>query len=142
MTSFLIDTNVISEIRKGSGANPGVQEWFASVDEDRLYISALVVGEIRRGIERIRRRDPVSARHLESWLLRLRRNYSDRILDVTEEVAEIWGQLSPLEPIPPVDGLMVATAMFHNMTLVTRNEADVQRSGARILNPFTLVSGL
>jgi predicted nucleic acid-binding protein len=100
------------------------------------FISALVIGEIRRGVERIRRRDPASARHLDLWLTHLRRDFSDRILPVTEEVADLWGQFGAVQPSPVIDGLLAATALTHDLTLVTRNEADVRAFAVRVINPF------
>ena len=136
MTAFLIDTNVVSELRKGNRANPGVRDWFASVQSHQLYLSVLVVGELRRGIELIRRRDSISAQHLEAWLMRVRHEFSDRILPVTEEVAELWGELSLDKPLPPIDGLLAATAIYYDLILITRNETDVDRVPVRLLNPF------
>ena len=136
MSGFLIDTNVISELRKGGRADPGVRAWFADAPPDDLYLSVLVVGELRRGIELLRKRDPVSAQHLEAWLRRLLREYEDHVLPVTQEVAELWGGLSLDKPLPPIDGLLAATAMYYDMTLVTRNLQDVERAPVSVVNPF------
>lgn len=136
MTAFLLDTNVVSELRKGERADPGVLGWFEAVDSDELYLSVLVIGEIRRGIELIRRRDPSSAQSLEAWLARLRRQFAERILPVDDEVAQLWGTLGLEQPLPPIDGLLAATALCHGLVLVTRNEADVSRAPIRVLNPF------
>lgn len=137
MTGFLIDTNVVSELRKGDRANVGVRNWFEQVDSDELYLSVLVVGEIRRGIELIRRRDTKSARHLDAWLRRLRRDFSGRILPIDDDVAEIWGSLGLEEPMPPIDGILAATAMCHGLILVTRNTKDMNRAPVDTINPFT-----
>jgi predicted nucleic acid-binding protein len=110
--------------------------WFDSVETDDLYISVLVVGEIRQGIEGLRRRDPVQAGHLESWLAGLRRGYADRILPVDLEAAEEWGRMNVPDPVSTRDGLMAATAKVRNMTFVTRNTSDVARTGVRLLDPF------
>jgi hypothetical protein len=136
LTAFLLDTNVVSELRKGERADPGVLGWFEAVDSDELYLSVLVIGEIRRGIELIRRRDPSSAQSLEAWLARLRRQFAERILPVDDEVAQLWGTLGLEQPLPPIDGLLAATALCHGLVLVTRNEADVSRAPIRVLNPF------
>ncbi|MDQ5816978.1 MAG: type II toxin-antitoxin system VapC family toxin [Actinomycetota bacterium] len=133
--SFLLDTNVISEARRPRG-DANVKAWLASVPADNLYLSVLVVGEIRGGIERLRRRDPVQADAYEGWLATLRRDYADRLLPVTAEVADEWGRMNVSDPVPVVDGLMAATAKVKCLTLVTRNTADIERSGVRILNPF------
>ena len=135
MVSFLLDTNVISEAR-GPRGDANVKAWLASVPADNLYLSVLVVGEIRGGIEWLRRRDPVRADAYEGWLATLRRDYADRLLPVTAEVADEWGRMNVSDPVPVVDGLMAATAKVKGLTLVTRNTADVERSGVRILNPF------
>jgi hypothetical protein len=134
---FLIDTNVISELRKKNRANRGVISWFDSVDADLLYLSVLVVGELRRGIELIRRRDVVAAQNLEVWFLRLKNEFSDRVLEITGEIAELWGQMGLQSPLPPIDGLLAATALHHGLVLVTRNVSDVESSTVQILNPFT-----
>ena len=131
----MLDTNVISEARRPRG-DANVKAWLASVPADNLYLSVLVVGEIRGGIERLRRRDPVQADAYEGWLATLRRDYADRLLPVTAEVADEWGRMNVSDPVPVVDGLMAATAKVKCLTLVTRNTADIERSGARILNPF------
>lgn len=107
--SFLLDTNVISEARK-PGGNPNVRAWLASVKGVDLYLSVLVVGEIRQGIERLRRRDPTQAQVYETWLATLRQDYPDRILSITKEVTEEWGRLNVPNAVPVVDGLMAATA--------------------------------
>jgi predicted nucleic acid-binding protein len=134
--SYLLDTNVVSEIRKPQ-ANPYVRAWFAAVPGERLYLSVLTVGEIRRGIERLRRRDPTQAAVFEAWLASLRQQYADRLLPVTAEIAEEWGRLNVPDPIPTVDGLLAATARVGGLVLVTRNTADLARTGVRLLDPFT-----
>jgi toxin FitB len=133
--SFLLDTNVISEVRKPRG-DANVRSWIASVSGADLYLSVLVVGEIRRGIEGLRRRDPAQAAVFESWLAGLRRHYADRILPITVEVAEEWGRMNVPDPIPAIDGLLAATAKVRGLTLVTRNTADFVCTGVPLLNPF------
>jgi predicted nucleic acid-binding protein len=132
---YLLDTNVVSEARRPRG-DEGVKRWLSSAHVADLYMSVLVVGEIRRGIERLKRRDPVGAEVYETWLGTVLRDYADRILPVDAEIAEEWGRMSVLNPIPIMDGLMAATAKVRGMTLVTRNTADVERTGVRLLNPF------
>lgn len=134
---FLIDTNVLSELRKKERANPGVAQWFTHVDGEDLYLSVLVIGEIRNGIERLRRRDLVAADRLETWLLAVQTKLTGRILPVTSSIADRWGRLAVPDPLPVVDALLAATALEHDLILVTRNERDVKRTGVRILNPFT-----
>lgn len=133
---YLLDTNVLSEARRPRG-DEGVKGWFSSVPAEDLYLSALVIGEVRRGVERLRRRDPDQANLYETWLDTVLRDYADRILPVDAEAAEEWGRLSVPDLVPVVDGLMAATAKVKGMTFVTRNTADVERTGAELLNPFS-----
>lgn len=132
---YLLDTNVLSEVRKPRG-DERVRRWISSAPVSDLYLSVLVVGEIRRGVERLKRRDPEGARVYEAWLDTVLNDYADRILPVDAEVAEEWGRMSVPDPVPIVDGLMAATAKVRGMTFVTRNTADVERTGVRLLNPF------
>jgi toxin FitB len=133
--SYLLDTNVVSEIRK-KVPDPGVSAWLASVPDDELFLSVLVVGEIRQGIERLARRDLAQAEIFEQWLGRLVHAYGDRIVPITARVAEAWGRLNLPDAVPVVDGLMAATALVHDWTLITRNVDDVASTGVRILDPF------
>jgi predicted nucleic acid-binding protein len=134
--SYLIDTNIISEVRKGARCDPNVTAWYATVNDAELYLSVLVLGEIRRGIELARARDPVKTAALETWLSAVVDAFADRILPVDRNVAELWGSMAAMRPIPTIDGLLAATAKVHRMTLVTRNDADVAGLGADVLNPF------
>jgi len=134
--SYLIDTNVLSELRKRDRCNAGVLAWFETVDDADLFLSVLIVGEIRRGIELVRRRDAVGARALDRWLSGLELRYHDRILPITLEIARLWGSVSLAQPLAPIDGLLAATALHHRLTLVTRNVRDVARAGVEVLNPF------
>jgi toxin FitB len=133
--AFLLDTNVISEARKPA-ADPNVRAWLASVPEGDLYLSVLVVGEIRQGIERLRRRDPVQAGPYETWLSALLHGFADRLMPVTAEVCDEWGRLNVPDPLPVIDGLMAATAKVRDWTFVTRNIADLRRTNVRLLDPF------
>lgn len=110
--------------------------WFSTVEGDDLYLSVLVVAEIRSGIEKVRRRDPAAAAGLEGWLGALVASHAERILPVDLRVAEEWGRLMARRSLPAVDGLMAATALVHGLTLVTRNVRDVAGSGAVVLDPF------
>lgn len=138
---FLLDTNVISEVRKGQRCDRNVTSWYRSVDERDLYLSVLVTGEIRRGIERARPRDPDRAGVFERWLASIDIAFAGRILAVDRTVADEWGRISVGRSVPAVDGLLAATAKVHGMALATRNEADVAGLGARILNPFRYGEG-
>jgi predicted nucleic acid-binding protein len=134
--AFLLDTNIVSELRK-SAPNPHVLAWQQRQAHAEGYISTLVVGEIRQGVERIRPRDPQQAEALDRWLHGLIAAYQERILPVTVTVAEQWGRLNvPPQPPPIIDGLMAATAIVHRLTLVTRNVTDVARTGVALVNPF------
>ena len=135
---FLLDTNIISEVRKGRRSDPNVSNWYAGLIESQLFISSLTIGEIRRGIELARRRRDVDqAEALETWLQTVIQRFSGRILTVDTEEADTWGQISAIRPVPVVDGLLAATAMAHDMTLVTRNVSDVEGLGVRVLDPFS-----
>lgn len=134
--TFLLDTNVVSELRKRT-PDPHVLAWYRRNVAAQAYISVLVLGGIRQGIERIRLRDAAQAEALERWLERLILEHRDRILPVTADVAQEWGRLaaSP-QPPPAVDGLLAATARVHRLVLVTRNVGDVAGTGVPVVNPF------
>ena len=134
--NYLIDTNVISEVQKGDRCDAHVAAWYASIDDASLYLSVLVLGEVRKGIERVRPRDSGRARALDEWLKAVRQAFAGRILPIDDAVAEEWGRMSAGRPVATVDGLLAATAKVHRLTLATRNTADVADLGARILNPF------
>lgn len=134
--SYLIDTNVISELRKGKRADPGVVEWFSGLAEEEVFLSVLTLGEIRRGIESIRRRDAAAASALESWLGRISELHRERIVSLDRAIAEEWGRMSVPDPLPVIDGLLAATAKVTGLTLATRNTADVAAAGVSLFNPF------
>jgi len=127
---------VVSEARKSAGADGSFVVWYEAVDATSLFLSVLVTGEIRKGVELARRRDLAKAKALERWLVGLERQYADRILPITFQVADRWGRLGAIRPLPPVDGLLAATALVHDMTLVTRNASQVEHTGVKLLNPF------
>jgi len=135
--SFLIDTNVISEIRKRAQCDRNVAAWYASIDDDAVYLSVLVMGEIRKGIALAERRDRPKAAMLEAWLNAVDTAFAERILPIDRAVTDEWGRMSARRPVPVIDGLLAATAKVHDMTLVTRNDEDVANLGAKVLNPFT-----
>lgn len=140
MKGCLLDTNVVSELRKGKRANPKVLACFQTIPDEELFLSVLVLGEIRTGIERVRPSDPTQARALERWLNGLEAAYADRLLPVTADVADKWGRFSAFNPPSVIGGLMAATALENDLSLVTRNTQDVSRTGVRILNPFETIS--
>jgi predicted nucleic acid-binding protein len=134
--TWLVDTNIISEVRKGPRCHPGVAAWWAAVEDRDLFLSVLTLGEIRRGIEGIRQRDPAKAATLERWLRDISEAFGARIIGVDLAVAEAWGRMSVARSVPVIDALLAATAQVHDLVLVTRNTADVSGLGVRTLNPF------
>jgi predicted nucleic acid-binding protein len=134
--SYLVDTNVISELRKGQRCDPIVRAWFSAIPEEEIFLSVLTIGEIRKGIESIRLRDQAAARVLDRWLRQLVSSYQDRILPVDQEVAERWGEMNVPDPLPVLDGLIAATARVHELTVATRNVKDVARTRVPFVNPF------
>ena len=134
--NYLIDTNIISELRKGAQCNVHVAAWYAAVDDGELYLSVLVLGEIRKGIERARGKLPAQAKALEDWLTTVTHSFAERILPIDQAAAEEWGRMSAKRPVSTIDALLAATAKVNGMTLVTRNMTDVADLGADVLNPF------
>jgi hypothetical protein len=134
--SYLLDSNVVSELRKRERADPQVRAWFAGVDDPELFLSVLTLGEIRRGIESIHRRDKARALALNRWFHALVNDYEARILPVDQPVAEAWGRINAVATLPAIDSLLAATARVHGLTVVTRNTRDVARAGVPCLNPF------
>lgn len=133
--SYLLDTNIVSELKK-TRPNPGVVAWRDSTSPDEHFLSVLVLGEIRRGVELLRPRDPVRAESIDAWLTSLSSTYEHRILPVDAGVTDAWGRLDVPDRLPVVDGLLAATALVHDMILVTRNTADIRRPSVRMVNPF------
>ena len=134
--NFLLGTNVISEADKLAG-NANERAWLSSVNEADLYVSVLVLGEIRQGIERLRRRrDRTRADVLEEWVETLKDSFAERLLPVSLGVVERWGHLNATRPLPVVDGLLAATAIEHDLTLVTRERRTLAGCGARLLDPW------
>lgn len=136
--SYLIDTNIISEVRKGDRCNPNVSAWYASIAEDDLFLSTLVLGEIRKGAELARASDRDKAASLERWLRQVEDAFGSRVLGIDNAIADRWGRMSAIRPIPVIDGLLAATAATNGLTLVTRNDRDVIGLGAMVLNPFRI----
>lgn len=133
---FLLDTNIISEIRKRDRAHPNVARWVARTPVKEIGTSVVVLAEIRRGIELKRRSDPKQAAALDRWFAHMRTRLGDRVLPIDEPVAEAWALLNVPDPLPFIDGLLAATAKVHGLTLVTRNVGDVARTGISVIDPF------
>jgi len=135
---YLLDTNVVSELRKGVRANPGLMAFFAELRAEEIYLSVQTIGELRRGVENIRGRgDLQQADRLEAWLDALVSDHALRILDFDLECAQIWGKLMSPNPQHPIDKQIAAVGLIYDLTVVTRNTADVQSSGVRLLDPFS-----
>ena len=134
--SYLIDTNIISEVRKGARCDAHVSAWYASVADEDLFLSTLVLGEIRKGVELARPRDPGKAVALERWLGEVEAAFNGRVLGIDNAVSDQWGRMSAIRPLPAIDGLLAATALTNGLTLVTRNDRDVAGLGATVFNPF------
>ena len=133
--SYLLDTNVVSELRKRQ-ANRNVVAWLRQRRPGELFLSVLTIGELRRGVERVRRRDPATASVLAGWLARTSIEFRDRIVDVDEAIAERWGTLGTRDPVPAVDGLIAATALERDLVVVTRDWKPFERIGVPHLDPF------
>jgi toxin FitB len=136
---FLIDTNVISEFRKGSRANPNVRAWFEKHATAAHFLSVLTLGEMRRGIEQIRTKDPAKAGAFEKPLEEITVIFEGRILGIGRDEAEIWWRMNSEGKMPEVDGLIAATAKVHGLSIVTRNVKDYVRSGVEVINPWEYV---
>jgi toxin FitB len=133
--SFLIDTAVLLELRKGGRCHAGVRSFFTDVTDD-LYLSVLSLGELRAGVERVRQRDTKQARLWDRWLHQIVTDHGERVLPVDEAVVEEWGLLLAAGPCPTREGLLAATALAYDLTLVTRRTAALETTGARLVDPF------
>ena len=136
---FLLDTNVISAARKGNRADPGVRACFTDIAQKQapIYLSAITVGELRRGIDLIRHRgETIQAQRLEDWLSTVLNDYGESVLSFDADAAQLWGRLRVPAPEHAIDKQIAAIALLHDLTVVTRNTADFQGTGVRLLNPF------
>lgn len=137
---FLIDTNVISESRKGGRADRGVKTFFAKAAADRIpaFLSVITIGELRRGVELIRHRgDTFQAQLLERWLESVLAGFTDNILAIDSEIAQLWGTLCAPHAENSLDKLIAATALIHGLTVVTRNTRHFVMAGVQVLDPFS-----
>lgn len=136
---YLIDTDVISELRKGAKANANVLRFFSDVDknEQAIYLSVVTIGELRRGVEIIRhRKDVQQAKRLETWLQTLLRDFEDHILEFGYEEAQVWGRLRVPHPENALDKQIAATALTHGLKLVTHNAEHFKKLGLTVIDPF------
>ena len=136
---YLVDTNVISELRKKARADTGVANFFkqAKLEKKPIYISVITLGELRRGVDLIRYRgDKPQAEALEKWLKNIIENYSENILDFSSNEAQVWGHLRVPHPENALDKQIAATALTYGLTVVTRNSRDFEGCGVEVLNPF------
>jgi predicted nucleic acid-binding protein len=138
--SFLLDTNVVSELRKRERANARLLEWFHGVADEEIHLSVLVIGELRRGVEAVRKRDAAQAAAFDRWMGRLVAHHAERILAVDGTVADRWGRLAAMRAASVIDTMMAATALEHGLVLVTRNVKDVAWTGVSYLDPFVRAS--
>ena len=142
---YLIDTNVVSEARKKAQANPGVIDFFNHVvaADAPVYLSAISVGELRRGVEALRHRgDPAQAKLLETWLTTILSQFEANILDFDADAAQVWVQLRVPRPEHVLDKQIAAIALINDLTVVTRNTIDFEGTGVRLLNPFVPIPAI
>lgn len=136
---YLIDTDVVSELRKGARANKNVLRFFADADKNdhALYLSVVTIGELRRGVEIIRhRKDTQQAKRLETWLETLLNDFEEHILEFGYEAAQVWGRLRVPHPENALDKQIAATALTHGLTLVTHHTEHFDELGLTVINPF------
>src|SRR5262249_57924541 len=126
--------------RKRGRSNPNVARWVARTPVTDMGTSVLVLAEIRHGIELLRRRDPEQTKSYDRWFSQMRAELADRVLPVDEPIAEAWAMMGIPNPLPPIDGLLAATAKVHALTLGTRDAAQVAATGVSLLDPFTASS--
>ena len=138
MNGYLLDTNVVSELRKGPRADARVMAWFQCRNRRELFLSAITLAELRRGIALIARRDSAQGDNLRVWCDRLQRDFgrTGRLLPIRAAEAAAWGELMALRPLPVLDDFLADTAQYHSLTLATRNEVHFAGLPLQVENPF------
>ena len=135
---MLLDTMVLSELRKAR-PNAGVVTYLKEQAADAVFLSAMTIGEIEAGIEKQKSIEPVFALELSQWLALMELQFAASILPVTPAIAKLWGRLCVQTGNKGIDNLIAATALAHNLLLVTRNVRDFEGLGVRVFNPFVAV---
>ena len=138
--SFLVDTNVLSELRKRHRANTAVRDWAATAGWSSFHTSWVSIAEMKRCAALARRNDPAQAASLEAWIAEIVQRLGDRILPVERRIAELWAEFMVSDPRPPFDALIAATARVHGLTLITRNVRDFAPMNVPILDPWNLAT--
>lgn len=134
---FLLDTNIVSELRKPK-PNVGLMEWMQQTPSECLFLSVITLGEIQKGIDLKKAKDPnFKPQQHEEWLFQLTRMYKDRILPIDSMVAEAWGKTMAIDQRHAIDGLIAATAIVHKLSVVTRNTNDFESWAVDLINPFS-----
>jgi len=135
--NVLVDTNVISELKRGKRAAPRVLAWFNTLLPENLFTSVVVLGELRRGIELVARRDRTQAETLEQWYVLVRERLGNRVLAIDEPIMALWARISAPDMLPAYDGLIAATALYHGLIIATRDTDDFRHAGVQVINPWT-----
>lgn len=135
---YLVDTNVLSEVRRPKG-NPTVREKLAAIDNGDLFLSVISIGEISKGIAKLDSGD--QRRGLEEWMAQTERYFADRVLSIDRDIAQLWGELTARvaktgRVLHTSDGLIAATALRHGLQLMTRNTSDFGSTGVLLANPW------
>lgn len=138
---YLLDTNILSETRKPH-PDERLLAWLDGVDQKDLFVSVLTLGELAKGIAKMRRRDPRAADSLERWRLGILELFDDRLIPVDSEIATLWGELSVDRSRPAIDTLLAATAKARGLAFVTRNTKDMAGTGVKLVDPIHPKAGL
>jgi toxin FitB len=133
--NYLLDTNVVSEARR-KRPDPRVMAWLKRADIGSLHISALTLGEMAKGAAQLEIHDRAQAATYFQWLAAVRSDFAERTIPIDAHIAEAWGRLAAIRPLPIVDGLLAASALVHGMTFVTRDTRDIADTGVQTINPW------